>query len=227
MKPTLRICARRLVITLCAWVLAPSLFAIEAIIEAESGRFSGWIDRHSCWHNVMLTDAPHSTHSGSGVVDTPNRVGSFVEVAYDALRSGPHRVTVRYTHIKPDARPGQLWINGKDGPILPMPQNKALPAYNTDSAVVHLPQGRNLIRLAALAEGGLGNVDYLKVTELRDPAPVNCHVLSYSKPRTDSLKARLIITVAGTTSHSTRARTPASRAKATSTPTIPSVVFWK
>lgn len=171
MKPTLRICARRLVITLCAWVLAPSLFAIEAIIEAESGRFSGWIDRHSCWHNVMLTDAPHSTHSGSGVVDTPNRVGSFVEVAYDALRSGPHRVTVRYTHIKPDARPGQLWINGKDGPILPMPQNKALPAYNTDSAVVHLPQGRNLIRLAALAEGGLGNVDYLKVTELRDPAP--------------------------------------------------------
>lgn len=141
------------------------------IVEAESGTFSGWVDKHSCWHNVMLTDAPHSTHSGEGVVDTPNKVGSFIEVAYDALRAGPHRVTVRYTHIKPDPRPGQLWINGKDGPILPMPQNAALPAYNTDSAVVNLPQGRNLIRLVALAEGGLGNVDYFKVTELREPEP--------------------------------------------------------
>lgn len=141
------------------------------IVEAESGKFSGSIDRHSCWHNVMLTDEPHSTHSGSGVVDTPNKIGSFIEVAYDALRAGPHRVTVRYTHIKPDPRPGQLRLNGKDGPILLMPQNKALPAYNTDSAVVNLPQGRNLIRLVALAEGGLGNVDYFKVTELRDPAP--------------------------------------------------------
>lgn len=141
------------------------------IVEAESGTFSGWVDRHSCWHNVMLTDEPHSTHSGTGLVDTPNKAGSFIQVAYDAPRAGPHRVTVRYTHIKPDPRPGQLWINGKDGPILSMPQNKELPAFRTDSTVVTLPQGRNLIRLVALADGGLGNVDYLKVTELRDPAP--------------------------------------------------------
>ncbi len=141
------------------------------IVEAESGKFSGWVDRHSCWHNVMLTDEPHSTHSGTGVVDTPNKTGSFIEVAYDALRAGPHRITVRYTHLKPDPRPGQLWLNGKDGPILPMPQNLALPAFKTDSAVVTLPQGRNLIRLVALADGGLGNVDYIKVAELREPAP--------------------------------------------------------
>jgi len=138
------------------------------IVEAESGTFSGWVDRHSCWHNVMLTDEPHSTHSGRGVVDTPNKTGSFIEVAYDALRAGPHRITVRYTHIKPDARPGQLRINGKEGPVLALPQNRALPAFNTDSAVVDLPQGRNLIRLVALAEGGLGNVDYFKVAEVRE-----------------------------------------------------------
>lgn len=119
----------------------------------------------------MLTDEPHSTHSGQGLVDTPNKAGSFVEVAYDAVRAGPHRITVRYTHIKPDPRPAQLWVNGKDGPILPMPQNKALPAFNTDSAVITLPQGRNLLRLVALADGGLGNLDYVKVTELSEPAP--------------------------------------------------------
>lgn len=143
-------------------------FAAESIVvEAESGTYTGGVDRHSCWHNVMLTDEPHSTHSGEGVVDTPNRVGAFIEVAYDALWAGPHRITVRYTHIKPDPRPGQLWINGKPGPILLLPQNKALPAFNTDSAVVELPQGRNLIRIVALNEGGLGNVDYIKVAEVR------------------------------------------------------------
>ena len=145
------------------------LSATETIIvEAESGKFTGWVDRHSCWHDVILTDEPHSTHSGEGVVDTPNKVGSYIEVAYDALWTGPHRITVRYTHIKPDPRSGQLWINGKKGPILQMPQNKVLPAYNTDSVVVDLPQGRNLIRLVALNEGGLGNTDYIKVAEVRD-----------------------------------------------------------
>lgn len=153
--------------------LLPALIRADSppaafVVEAESGTHSGWVDRHSCWHNVMLTDEPHSTFSGSGVVDTPNRVGAFIEVAYEAVRAGPHRVTVRYTHIKPDPRPGQLFINGKEGPVLPMPQNLALPAFNTDSAVVELPQGRNLIRVVALAEGGLGNVDYLKVAEVRE-----------------------------------------------------------
>lgn len=142
--------------------------AAHLVVEAESGDFSGSVDRHSCWHNVMLSDEPHSTFSGSGVVDTPNQVGSFIAVVYDAPWAGPHRITVRYTHIKPDPRPGRLWINGQAGPALALPQNKALAAFNTDSAVVDLPQGRNLIRLVALNAGGLGNIDYLKVTALRE-----------------------------------------------------------
>jgi PelA/Pel-15E family pectate lyase len=153
-----------------AWVAAAAPDS-PLIVEAESGTFSGGVDRHSCWHNVMLTDEPHSTHSGAGVVDTPNQAGSFIEVAYDATWAGPHRITVRYTHIKPDPRPGELWLNGKKGPVLALPQNQALPAFNTDSAVVDLPQGRNLIRLVALNAGGLGNVDYVKVAEVRELTP--------------------------------------------------------
>ncbi|MDO8835706.1 MAG: carbohydrate-binding protein [Vicinamibacterales bacterium] len=168
MKTIPRLTLRTAVLAALLPVTAAAVAEGPIIVEAESGTFTGWVDRHSCWHNVMLTDEPHSTFSGTGLVDTPNRVGSFVQVAYDALWAGPHRVTVRYTHIKPDPRPGQLFINGQDGPILPMPQNKALPALNTDSAVVNLQQGRNLIRVVALAEGGLGNVDYIKVAEIRD-----------------------------------------------------------
>ncbi|MFC5284458.1 pectate lyase [Pedobacter alpinus] len=139
------------------------------ILEAEKGKFSGIIDRHSCWHNVMLTDAPHSTHSGRGVVDTHNKVGSYIEVSYDANWSGPHRITARYTHIKSDPRPGELLINGTPASVLEMKQTDALPAWKTESVVHNLQLGTNIIHLRALNDGGLPNMDYIKVAELRAP----------------------------------------------------------
>lgn len=155
------------------WFVTAHLASLPAhaepvIVEAESGTFAGIVDRHSCWHNVMLTDAPHSTPSGRGLVDTPNEAGSFIEVEYDAQWSGPHRITARYTHIKPDPRPGELLINGNVVATLNLPQNEALPALNTDSVVIDLPTGRNVIRLRALRDGGLPNMDYIKVAEVRE-----------------------------------------------------------
>lgn len=138
------------------------------IIEAENGDFSGIIDRHSCWHNVMLSDAPHSTHSGRGLVDTKNEVGSYVEVNYKATWTGPHNITVRYTHIKSDPRPAELLINGKKVKKLKLKQTKALPAWKTQTVKVKLNEGLNTIRLSATREGGLPNVDYIKVAEIKD-----------------------------------------------------------
>lgn len=141
------------------------------IVQAESGKFTGIIDRHSCWHNVMLTDAPHSTHSGTALVDTKNEVGSYVEVDYVATWAGPHRITARYTHHREDVRPGELLVNGRSVATLTMPATIALPAFKTDSVVVTLQTGTNVLRLRATAAGGLPNMDYLKVAEIRDVAP--------------------------------------------------------
>ncbi|MEN3324730.1 carbohydrate-binding protein [Mariniflexile soesokkakense] len=138
------------------------------IVEAENGKFSGIIDRHSCWHNVMLTDAPHSTHSGRGVVDTDNKTGSYIEVTYDATWSGPHLITARYTHIKKDLRPGTISINGNNVGTLTMFQTNALPAWKTESIVTDLKKGKNIIRLSAINVGGLPNMDYIKVAEVRN-----------------------------------------------------------
>ncbi len=138
------------------------------ILEAENGEFSGIIDRHSCWHNVMLSDAPHSTHSGRGAVDTKNRIGSFVEVDYKATWSGPHKITVRYTHIKSDPRPAELLVNGVKVAKMKLRQSEALSAWKTESVKVNLQKGMNTIRLAALKDGGLPNTDYIKVAEIRD-----------------------------------------------------------
>lgn len=138
------------------------------VVEAENGRFTGIIDRHSCWHNVMLSDAPHTTHSGRGAVDTKNEVGSYVEVYYNASWSGPHKITVRYTHVKSDPRPGELLINNKKVAKLKLAQSAVLSAWKTESVVVKLDKGRNVIRLRALKDGGLPNTDYIKVAEVRD-----------------------------------------------------------
>jgi hypothetical protein len=138
------------------------------IIEAEKGEFSGTVDRHSCWHNVMLSDVPHSTHSGRGLVDTKNEVGSYVEVAYKATWSGLHKITVRYTHIKSDPRPGELLVNGSKVKNLKLKQSNALPAWKTESVKINLKKGMNAIRLSALKDGGLPNIDYIKVAEIRE-----------------------------------------------------------
>lgn len=149
-----------------AWSTAAPL-----VLEAEAGTFTGWVDQHSCWHNVMLTDAPHSTPSGSGLVDTKNEVGSYIEVDYEAAWAGPHRITARYTHIRDDPRPGELLVNGELVATLALPRTEALPALKTDSVVVDLRPGRHVLRLRATAAGGLPNMDYLKVTALRPLSP--------------------------------------------------------
>jgi hypothetical protein len=154
--------------------LAPcdaAMVVLPFIVEAESGTFTGIVDRHSCWHNVMLTDAAHTTHSGKGAVDTKNEIGSYIEVDYDAAWAGPHRITARYTHIKPDPRPGELLVNGTVVATLDMPQSDALPAWKSDSVVVTLQPGANTLRLRALNDGGLPNMDYLKVAQVREIPP--------------------------------------------------------
>jgi PelA/Pel-15E family pectate lyase len=138
------------------------------ILEAEKGEFTGIIDRHSCWHNVMLSDAPHSTHSGRGAVDTKNNIGSYVELDYKATWTGPHRITVRYTHIKSDPRPAVLLVNGNKVAKLKLKQSEALSAWKTQSVKVNLEEGMNTLRLEALNDGGLPNTDYIKVAEIRD-----------------------------------------------------------
>lgn len=141
----------------------------KRIAEAEDGFFSGSVDTHSCWKNVMLTDAQHSTHSGTGAVDTKNEIGSFVEVVFEAQISGLHRISVRYTHIKPDPRPAQLFINGVlSVENFEMPQSEALPAWRTKSTQIRLEKGKNNIRLSALNDGGLPNIDSFKVRQLEE-----------------------------------------------------------
>jgi hypothetical protein len=92
-------------------------------------------------------------------------------VYYQARWSGPHRISARYTHTKADPRPGKLIIDGEAVATLAMPSTPALPAWSTASTEVNLSAGRHVIRLSAINAGGLPNMDYIKVAEIREYPP--------------------------------------------------------
>jgi hypothetical protein len=142
------------------------------IVEAEDGVFTGTVDHHCCWRSIMLSDAQHSTHSGKGAVDTENAVGSHVQVAFDAISEGPHTLTIRYVHPKSDPRPAELRVNDVIvAPSLIFQNTNAWTEWKTISTPVLLKSGRNVIRLTALKPGGLANIDFFKVSSLKEALP--------------------------------------------------------
>jgi alpha-galactosidase len=139
-----------------------------AFVEAEDGVFTGIVDEHCCWRNVLLVDVPQSTHSGRGFVDTKNERGSHAEVAFDVRTAGHHRLWVRYTHNKPDDRAAELRVNGEVvTPSLEFPPTGGWSAWRTVSLPVKLQAGRNVVRLTALHGEGLANLDHFMIREIR------------------------------------------------------------
>jgi len=142
--------------------------ATTVFVEAEDGVFTGILDEHCCWRNVLLVDAPQSTHSGSGFVDTKNEKGSFAEVTFEVKAAGHYTLWVRYTHNKPDDRAAELRVNGQVvTPSLEFPQTGGWSAWRTVSLPVQLQAGRNAVRLTALHAEGLANLDHFMVRQIR------------------------------------------------------------
>src|SRR5687768_17840784 len=130
------------------------------IIEAEDCKFTGTIDEHCCWRNIMTVDAIHSTHSGKGWVDFKNELGSHIEFTHHAKSAGPHTLLVRYTHHKPDNRTAELRVNGAvANPAVSFPPTGAWTAWQSVPQTAELKVGPNAIRLTALTPEGLANID--------------------------------------------------------------------
>jgi hypothetical protein len=138
------------------------------IIEAEDCVFTGTVDEHCCWRNILRVDATHSTHSGKGWVDFKNELGSHIEFTFEAQSAGPHALLVRYTHHKPDNRTARLQVNGMVvNPSISFPPTGAWTAWQSVPQNVEFRAGRNVVRLTALTAEGLANIDHFKIRENR------------------------------------------------------------
>jgi len=134
------------------------------VVQAESGKFAGIIDRHSCWNFIAQTQALHSGFTGEGYVDSNNEIGSYIEITFNSKAAGPQQLGLRCVHVKDDLRTAEVRVNGQvANPTLDFPRTGDWTAWTNISTPVLLRAGPNVIRLTALTTNGLVNLDRFEI----------------------------------------------------------------
>ncbi|MEW2116199.1 PQQ-dependent sugar dehydrogenase [Streptomyces sp. NPDC005474] len=101
-------------------------------------------------------------YSGTGFVNTPNSVGSYVEFTVNAAGAGNAKLALRYANGTTEDRPADIAVNGtvvKSG--YSFPPTSTWSAWTTTTVSVPVSAGSNKVRLTATGSGGLANTDYL------------------------------------------------------------------
>jgi hypothetical protein len=148
---------------LCSATLALAALPVNAqearpasriqVVEAEDGVFSGKLD------------SQHAGFSGAGFVDGKNAVGNSIEIEFGAKSAGKQTLFIRYGHAKPDDRSAELRVNGAMvNPSLAFPATGAFVNWQSVSNSLQVQAGRNVVRLTALNDGGLVNLDRFEIT---------------------------------------------------------------
>lgn len=104
--------------------------------------------------------------SGSGYVNTTNRVGSFVEWKVSVPTSGNYQLDFRFANGAPTNRPVDLSINNvvvQAG--LGFPSTGVWTTWSDATVTRALNAGVNVIRLTATTAGGCPNLDKLTVSQ--------------------------------------------------------------
>lgn len=107
---------------------------------------------------------------GSGFANTNNAIGAGISWRINAASAGTKTFTFRYAST--DSRPGRLLINGTQAiASIAFPATGSWTTWSTVSVTANTPAGAVDIRLEATNATGLGNMDYLAVT---NGTPVAC-----------------------------------------------------
>ena len=132
----------------------------QARYEAESGTFQGTVDTN--WPGF----------SGTGFVNTPNAVGSFVQVTVNATEAGPATLLFGYANGATANRPMDIFVNGTlAASALPFQPTGAFSSWSTSNVTATLRTGSNTVRAVSTTANGGPNLDYLDV--VTGLAPLN------------------------------------------------------
>ena len=111
-------------------------------------------------------DSNHTGFSGTGFVNTPNAVGSYVEWTVNASQAGNATINIAYANGQAGGqtvdRPTDVTVNGtlvRTGQSFPGTAN--WDTWQTVPLTVPLNAGANTIRLTATTANGDPNLDYL------------------------------------------------------------------
>lgn len=118
-------------------------------------------------------ETEHMGYTGSGFCNTDNISGAAIEWRVNAAASGSYRLSWKYANDSKN-RPGRILINRNPmAGDVDFPSTGDWVAWGTAETPVQLDLGDNRIRLEAVTEEGLANIDNLTVTGF-NPAPADC-----------------------------------------------------
>jgi unsaturated rhamnogalacturonyl hydrolase len=129
--------------------------------QAESGTYT----------SGTTVDSNYSGYTGTGFVNTPNTVGSYLQITVTALIAGTHDFNVRFANGTTTNRTVSVSVNGTTViASLSMAGTGAWSTWSTSAFSASLVAGTNTIRFTALTSGGLANIDRVDMCQKYIPA---------------------------------------------------------
>jgi len=111
--------------------------------------------------NGGTIDSNWPGYTGSGFVNTANAVGTGVEISVSSTLPRAATLVFRYANGTTTNRPATITVNGTVQVSLTFPPTSAWDVWATQTAIVDLTAGTNLVRATATTTAGLPNMDSL------------------------------------------------------------------
>ena len=123
----------------------------------------------------VMFEARGTGFTGAGYINSPNDKTARITWSVRSPAGGPHTLEVRFANGSKEARPGVLEVNGGANGTFDLAQlpTGSFAQWETATVEAVLNAGENTIALQAITNGGLANIDYLRVTGA-NPSPGNC-----------------------------------------------------
>ncbi len=120
----------------------------------------------ACEVEGILLEDRNEGFSGLGYVNTTNASGAYASWVLHSSASGSYTITFRFANGGDNLyRDARILVNGEDKGTLIFPPTGVWTSWANASIVLSLSSGIQELRLEALTEGGLANLDLLYFSE--------------------------------------------------------------
>ncbi len=127
---------------------------------------SGLEAEEACDVSGILIEDRNTGFSGAGYVNTDNETGAYADWMLRSFAQGSYTITFRYANGGGDlSRDAGIRIDGNEVALLAFPPTGQWTSWTNATISLELAEGEHMLRLEALTEGGLPNLDILYFSE--------------------------------------------------------------
>jgi|GEM_PF-154023 len=120
----------------------------------------------ACDVSGILAEDRNTGFSGAGYVNTDNETGAYADWLLRSFAQGSYTITFRYANGGGDlSRDAGILIDGNEVALLAFPPTGQWTSWANATITLELAEGEHMLRLEALTEGGLPNLDILYFSE--------------------------------------------------------------